>query len=349
MKTGRVKIFFPLLLAALLAAANGATAAEAKTHTLKIHHFLSPMSITHSRMLVPWAEKVMRESAGRLKVEVYPAMQLGGKPPQLADQARDGVVDMVWTLPGYTPGRFRKTEVFELPFMHTTATATNMALIDMADDFADEFTDYQVIALHVHPGNSLHSHEPVNRVIDLAGTKIRTPTRTGAWAIESFGAVPIGAPVPKIPEMLSRKIVDSVMIPFEVMVPLKVDEMVDYHIILDDPRFTRINTSVFMFVMNKASFERLPADLQQVIVDNSGVAIARWLGEMWDDAENEGMAKARASGTVQVLPADETAALREMTEGPVARRWVTEMAESGIDGRALIKKARAAIARHDGD
>ena len=44
-------------------------------------------------------------------------MQLGGTPPQLYDQARDGVADIVWTLPGYTPGRFPRIEVFELPFV----------------------------------------------------------------------------------------------------------------------------------------------------------------------------------------------------------------------------------------
>ena len=44
-------------------------------------------------------------------------MQLGGTPPQLYDQARDGVVDLVWTLPGNTPGRFPISETFELPFV----------------------------------------------------------------------------------------------------------------------------------------------------------------------------------------------------------------------------------------
>jgi hypothetical protein len=75
--------------------------------TLKLHHFLPPVSNGHAKMLAPWAKMVEQDSGGKIKIDVFPSMQLGGTPPQLYDQARDGVVDMVLTLPGYTPGRLR--------------------------------------------------------------------------------------------------------------------------------------------------------------------------------------------------------------------------------------------------
>src|SRR5262245_43629520 len=91
--------------------------AQAPVVTLKLHHFLPPVSNGHAKMLAPWAKKVEADSQGKIKIDIFPSMQLGGTPPQLYDQARDGVVYIVWTLPGSTPGRFPTSEVIELPFI----------------------------------------------------------------------------------------------------------------------------------------------------------------------------------------------------------------------------------------
>ena len=335
-----------VLALGLTSGVSSAANAAKDVITLKLHHFLPPVTHGHKNMLVPWADKVMKESGGRIKIDIYPAMQLGGKPPQLADQARDGVVDIVWTLPGYTPGRFTKTEVFELPFMHTSTKATNQALAEYVQKHGDEFKDYKLISIFVHSGQAFHSHDPIRTATDLEGLKIRTPTRTGGWMIEAMDATPIGAPVPKIPEMLSKKIVDAVLIPFEVTMTLKTYEMVDYHTTLDDPKVKRINTSTFMIAMNKARYDSLPADLQKVIDNNSGPGLAKWLAKIWDVAENLGTAKAAQSGELIVMSAEETAKLRVMTEKPVTDHWISEMNEKGIDGVALVEEARALLAKY---
>ena len=83
-----------------------AGSAGAADYRLKLHHTLPPVAPAHTRMLVPWAERVEAQSGGRLAIDVYPAGQLGGQMPQLLDQARDGVVDIVWAVTGATPGRF---------------------------------------------------------------------------------------------------------------------------------------------------------------------------------------------------------------------------------------------------
>lgn len=76
---------------------------------------MSPQSNVWLTMLKPWMDKVEKESGGRIKFEGYPAIQLGGTPVQFYDQAKNGVVDAVWTLPGNTAGRFLSIEVFEPP------------------------------------------------------------------------------------------------------------------------------------------------------------------------------------------------------------------------------------------
>jgi TRAP-type C4-dicarboxylate transport system substrate-binding protein len=319
---------------------------QAQEFRLKLHHFLSPLSHGHAEMLVPWAKTIETQSKGLIKIDIFPSMQLGGRPPQLIDQARDGVVDIVWTLPGYTPGRFTLTEVFELPFMHSSTVATNRALNEYVARHGEEFADYKIIVMHVHAGQLFHSNDPIETVGDLKDLKIRTPTRTGGWLIEAMGAVPIGAPVPQIPEMLSRKIVDAVMIPYEVTLPLKVDELVDYHTELDDPVYPRINTSTFVIAMNKATYAKLPPDLQKIIDDNSGQAIAGWIAEGWDAAEIPGRENAAKSGETVSLPPEEVAKLRAMVEQPVIDRWVAQMDAKGYDGNALVAEARALLEKH---
>jgi TRAP-type C4-dicarboxylate transport system substrate-binding protein len=336
-----------LIGAAFLGLVTGsAGVAAAQEVTLKLHHLLPPVAHPHKNMLAPWAKKVEDESGGRLKIDIYPAMQLGGKPPQLADQARDGVVDIVWTLPGYTPGRFTKTEVFELPFMHSNTTATDKAINDFVQRHGDEYSDYKIIFMHVHAGQLFHSKKPIRTVSDISGLKIRTPTRTGAWLIEAMDAVPVGAPVPKIPEMLSKGVVDAVLIPWEITLPLKVAELVDYHTFFDDPATTEIYTSTFMLAMNKDSYNNLPADLQKVIDNNSGIGMADWLGEIWDAAEVPGEKKAAASGEIILLPPAEVAKLRAMVEQPVTDRWIADVSAKGIDGKALVEEARQLISKY---
>jgi TRAP-type C4-dicarboxylate transport system substrate-binding protein len=338
--------FFGVVLGFAVLLAAGASTAQAQEFRLKLHHFLSPLSHGHANMLVPWAKTIEEQSQGRIKIDIFPAMQLGGRPPQLIDQARDGVVDIVWTLPGYTPGRFTLTEVFELPFMHSSTKATNRALTEYVARHGEEFADYKLIAMHVHAGQLFPSNDPIRSVDDLKGLKIRTPTRTGGWLIEAMGAVPIGAPVPQIPEMLSKKIVDAVMIPYEVTLPLRVDELVDYHTELDDPVYPRINTSTFVIAMNKATYEKLPPDLQKIIDDNSGQAIVGWIAEGWDAAEIPGRNNAAESGETVSLPAAEVAKLRAMVEQPVIARWIAQMDEKGYDGKALVAEARALLKKY---
>src|ERR1700752_2022070 len=104
--------------------------ATAQPVTLRVHHFLPAASTAHQKFIKPWCNRIEADSRGKLRCQISPAMQLGGKPPELIDQVRTGAVDIIWTLPGYTPGRFPIMEVFELPFMSKSAEATSHAAWD---------------------------------------------------------------------------------------------------------------------------------------------------------------------------------------------------------------------------
>jgi len=327
-----------------LGATSPAAAAEV---TLIVHHFLSPAAITQTVMIEPWTERVTEQSEGRIAFEIYPSMTLGGKPPELYRQVRDGVADIIWTVPGYTPGVFPRVEVFELPTVHRgSALATNLAIQDLYADFlAEDFTDVHPLLVHVHSGNALHMvDQPVRSLADVAGLKLRTPSRSGAWMIEAWGAEPVGMPVPDLPQALATGTIDGALIPFEVVLPLKVQELTQYSI--EGADGGRFGTSTFLFAMNKERYESLPDDLKAVIDANTGPALAEAMGEAWDAVEPQAEAVTEASGS-ELIGLDAEAMAAFDARGQVAvERWVEEVSGQGIGGAALVDAARAAVTLH---
>ncbi|MEM6944345.1 MAG: TRAP transporter substrate-binding protein [Pseudomonadota bacterium] len=333
-------------LGAIVVALGMAAPAQAQEFTFSIHHFLSPKALNHTALIEPWAKAVEEASDGRIAFEIFPAMALGGKPPELYSQVRDGVVDLVWTLPGYTPGVFPRLEVFELPSVHRgSAEATNLAIQDMMAAIGPDLADVHPILVHVHAGNALHlASGEVNSLADFAGLKVRSPSRTGVWMLEELGAEPVGMPVPALPQALSKKTVDAALVPFEVAIPLRLAELTETSVELHDGG--RFGAATFLFAMNKDAYESLPPDLQKVIDAHSGAALAGRMGEAWDGIEPVGKKIATDAGnSVVALDEAATASLNPAFEA-VEERWLAEVEENGIDGAALLSGAKAAVARH---
>ena len=188
-----------------LAAAAFAPLASAQEVTLKVHFFLPATSFANTLFIQPWCERIAKESNQRMKCQTYPSMQLGGTPPQLFEQARDGVADVVWTLPGYTAGRYPSVEVFELPFMMQNPEGTSKALWDYVEKYAPaEFKDVKPLAFHVHGDGVFHmTNKPVRTAADLKGLKLRAPTRMTNKFMALLGATPVSMPVPQVGDALS--------------------------------------------------------------------------------------------------------------------------------------------------
>ncbi len=341
-----MKTLKTLLLAGLATAALSASAL-AQEVTLKLHHFLGPKSPAQTKMLEPWAKSIEEASGGRVKIEIYPSMSLGGAPPELISQVRDGVVDLVWTVNGYTPGLFPRTEVFELPFIHTNdILATDLAMRDMFDEYlAPEYKGVKVMFLHVHAGQAIHmAKDEVRKPADLAGKKMRIPTRTGAWVIEALGAAPAAMPVPDLPQALSKGVVDGAFIPWEIIPVLSVQEQTEYQI--EGIDMTRFGNTTFQVSMNQDRWDSLPEDIQKIFMEKSGPEWIAQVAQVWRDSDNAGIKVATDSGNKHIqLTADETKAF-ETALNPVIDRWIKEVSSKGVDGAALVTKAREAVAAH---
>ena len=165
-----MKLLKSCLIGLGLLGAAALQSAGAADVTLRFHQMLPPQATIPALAIKPWAEKVEKESGGRIKVQLFPSMQLGGKPPELFDQAKDGVIDLTWTVLGYTPGRFPKSEVFELPFSSGLAEPASRAFQEFVEKHAmDEYKDVKLIGVHVHGPGLFHSLTPITKLEDLKG------------------------------------------------------------------------------------------------------------------------------------------------------------------------------------
>lgn len=317
--------------------------ATAQEVTLRLHQFLPENSFVPAQILTPWIAAVQEASDGRIAIEHYPSMQLGGKPGDLVDQAVDGVVDIIWTLPGYTPGRFPRTEVFELPFMVADAEAGSAAFWDLAQaEMVDtDFADLHLLGTWMHGPGVIHSNKAIHSPSDIAGQKLRGPSRVTTKALEALGATAVGMPVPAVPEALSKGTIDGALLPWEVSASLKVGELVHNHTEFAGPS---IYTATFILAMNKDAYAALPDDLKAAIDSVSGRDFSAHAGKVQQAEDIPSRAFAAGLGNAIVtIPEAETAVWAEAT-APVVADWVAEMGAQGIDGQALLDAARAGIA-----
>ena len=337
----------------LFAAALGAAAATqvaAQEVTLKVAYFLPASSFANTLFITPWCERIAKESNNKMKCQMYPSMQLGGTPPQLFDQAKDGVADITWTVLGYTPGRFVKTEVFEIPFIAPSGPnageITSKAVWEYVDKYAgDEFKDVKLIAVHAHGPGVFHTKQAVTGLETLRGMKIRGGTRIVNNMLVKLGATPVGMPVPAVTEALSKGVIDGATTTWEVSPSLKVTELVKNHTSFAGDK--GLYNMAFAFSMNKATYDKLPPDLKKVIDNNSGLEAAAMFGRAMDEGDKAGRdIAAKAGNNLVTLDAAETQRWLR-TASSVESDWVTEVAKKGIDGKKLASEARALIDKYN--
>ena len=331
--------------AALFAAFGFGSIANAQDFVLKLHQFLPAQAPVPAGVLVPWMAKVEQESGGRIKFEHYPAMQLGGPPGGLIDQVIDGVADVVWTLPGYTPGRFPRTEVMELPFMITNAEASSRAFWELGEKYMldTEFKDVKVIGLWNHGPGLIHSKTPITSPDDLKGVKLRAPTRVTNMMVSALGATAVGMPVPAVTESLSKGVIDATIIPWEVTASLKSSELVKNH--TEFPS-APLYTSSFVLAMNKDVYNRMPDDLKAVIDANSGADFSANAGKVSQDADAPAREIAIGLGNtiIELTPA-QIEPWKAGAQGTIDA-WIADSAKAGFDGQALVNEARDLIAKY---
>lgn len=313
------------------------TGAFAQEVTLKLHHFLPAQANVPRMVLDVWADKVEAASEGRIKIDRFPTMQLGGRPPELLDRVIDGVDDIAWTVVGYTPGRYPSTEVFELPFMVEDARAASCAYWTMFDEGMKdgEFSNVHILGTWVHGPGMFHTMDPVETPADLEGMKIRGGSRLVNDLLTAAGATPVGMPVPAVAEALSKGVIDGTTIPWEVTPALKVPELVENHTEFEG---NALYTLTFVLAMNKALYDGLSDENKAVMDANSGLDFSVFAGGTQADADGPAREVAVEAGN-NIITVSDTSEWQALSQ-PIYDAWVADLDSKGVDGNALITRAK---------
>ncbi len=334
-----------ILAAGVLAAA--ATAAHAQEVVLKFHHIWPTVAMGHARLVAPWCDTIARESNNRMRCQILPAMTGGGTPGQLVDRIKDGVDDLTMTLPGYTPGRFPIMEVFELPFMTNTAEVASAAAWDYLNKYAlKEFPGTRILATWVHDeGFVSTSNKAINRLEDFKGLKIRAASRQSSKLLARLGATPVGMPIPGVADAMTKGTLDGYLTAWEIIPAFKLHEVSKFHTEVEPSR-PSLFTAGFVFAMNQARYEGLPADLKAIIDRNSGAALSRQIGRYWDEATAVGRkaAKDRGNTFVQINLAETDRWIA--ASAPLYDEWVADMDKKGLPGKQMLQDARDLISKY---
>jgi TRAP-type C4-dicarboxylate transport system substrate-binding protein len=314
--------------------------------TFRLHSFSSPTALDHTLHLDRWAERVQQQSQNRIRIEVYPAMQLGGQPRDLPQQLEDGVVDIIWTVPGFTPGRFMGTEGLEMPFMNTGLSATeSVAAYEYATKHLaeNEYRGIKIISIHSTDRALIHtSRKPIRTIEDFRGLRLRVAGRFIGEAVTALGATPVGIPLGGVYEATARNQVDGFLINWAITHPFRLYEVAKHH---SEPT-GGLFQGMLLTLMSQRSYNRLPNELKAVIDANSGAALSKQLGEIWDTQTQQAINATRAAGNeiIEIPPAEKER--WRAAVAPAYEAWMAEMNRRGRNGRALFDDILAITARY---
>jgi len=330
------------LAAVASVAALGVPTAQAQV-VLTASSWLAPTH-TLSETQKEWCALLEQRTAGKARCNILP--RAVAAPPATFDAVRNGLADLSFTVHGYTPGRFTITQMAEVPFLGDSAEASSVAFQRMLQRqplLADEHKGVKVITVFTHgPGMVFNTKRPIAKVEDLSGLKFRVG---GGMVNEMSKALGINAtlkPAPESYELLSTGVMDGTLFPAESVEGFKIDKIIRHATRFPGGLY---NTS-FVFMMNPAKYDSLPADVKKVVDELSGEFAARLFGRGWAKVDRRGMAFMQASG-VQFVSADAAfvKAVGERT-APVIDNWVKAAEAKGLkdpkkalaDFRAEIKK-----------
>lgn len=305
---------------------------------LKLGHFLPPRHTNHTVVMQPFADEVAKKTGGSLTVRIFPSLQLGGKPAGQYNQVKSGISDISFVTMGYTPTVFPGSGIIELPYLTKDAKHATRILHGLyKDHLAREFKDVKVLTMWTVDNFVVQSRAPIRKLADMKGMKIRTPSSTQSAFIRALGGVPVNMPITKVYTSLERGVIDAFYAGSSAVFSFKLIEVVNHY----TSGLGNGNLGVSL-LMNKGSWNKLPAAHKKAIDDASGIQLGMKGATAYDKKYAAGLAVAakRKGVTVAELPASEQAAARKIFQ-PVIEKWIADREKQGIKGRAMYEAARA--------
>ncbi|MBP0615459.1 TRAP transporter substrate-binding protein [Jiella mangrovi] len=314
-----------IIIAAALAASTIAARAET---TLRLSHWLPATHPAHTTGIEPWAKSIEEASGGELKIEIYPAQQLGAAPDHY-DMTRDGIVDIGYINPGYTAGRFPIYELTGIPFEAKDGPKAAKAINEWYVDggyAAREMADVHFCLVNPHNPGRFHANAPIHVPADVKGKTVRPAHSTMARYVNSLGGTSVQVPAPEARDAIAKGTADAVTFPYEAMKSFKMADVVKFH--NDLPLY--LSSQVILF--NKDTYEGLGDDLKNVIDDHCTPEWSERFSKGWADYDNEVRQSILDDKEHEVYtPNAEEVTLWRDSVGPVMEAWKADARKAGYD------------------
>ena len=317
----------------------------ASANELKLATFEPPKAFIASKILAAWADKVNNCSAGAVNVKMYAGGVLGS-PPKQYDIVTSGVADISWTVLGYIGGQFPLSSVIELPFLTKTSRAGSTALNTLFNEgYLDkEMAGIKVIGLHSNPGYQIHmKSEKVVNPSDFKGKKMRVPSKIAGTILKTLGATGVKVPAPGTSEALNKGVIDGTPFPYTAVGSFRLFDVTKYHTEVN------ITNATFGLIMNQDKYNSLSSGAKACIDKYSGHAFGDWASRLIDN-QNAKMKNeiSKRDGHEIIIASDSVIAEYKKILAPIESDWLAEMKDKGLDGDAVLKRARQIIRAIDG-
>lgn len=307
------------------------TSANAQVIELKATHFVPPNHTFHKELL-RWGEELAQKSNGRLKLSVFPSAQMG-PPPRQFDLVRTGVADIGIALTGLTPGRFPMTEISNLPFACTTSTVCSRLMTELAPRYLAKDTEgVKLLQTIITPPLKFHlAKAKIDKMADFKGLRIRYAGELFAQSVKAFGATPVAVPPGDVVDAMSKGTIDGALFPFEGAASFQLGSVAKFS---TQPG---TNSASFLWVMNPATYAKLPKDLQAVIDQTTGPASAERIGKILDDAETDGRNYMTSKGVQIIDLSDATRQEMNQAVAPLIEDYLKGLDAKGQSAHEMYK------------
>ncbi|SFM71740.1 TRAP transporter substrate-binding protein [Marinobacter zhejiangensis] len=300
--------------------------ADQESVTLRFSNIAGPTSFMTTDLFGQYFQEIEERTNGQLKIKMFSGGTLVNARDTF-DAVKNGLVDMAWGVTSYTPGRFRESEVVEVPLYANNIYEASTGLWTLYENnLLTGFEDVYVFAIVSSGIQRLHSTKPLESFEALEGDRYRAAGPLAAKALEAFDADPVALTVPSIAENLSKNVLTGSINDWNAVFTWGIADYVKWH--LDVP----FGSSPVFITINKRTYQSLPADVRQVLDDMGGRNFIRYWSESLG-GENERLREQVASSSEDVItvPSEQEVETWRARLTPVINDW----AESVDNGQQV--------------
>lgn len=315
--------------------------AQDKPVALRLGHWLPP-SHPLQPAFIEWGASLEKATGGTVKTQVFPAQQLGQAKDHY-DMARDGIADLTYVNPGYTPGRFPVIAGSEIPFLFSNGKSGSAAIDAWYRKYAEkEMADVKVCMTFVHDPGTFHGKVKITKPDDVKGMKIRPGNASVARLVTLAGGTNVQVTAPESRDALERGLADAITFPWDSLFIFGIDKVVKYH--MDAPLYI----SNFVLAVNKGTYDKLSANQKKAFDEHCTSEMSEKVNTKWADAEAAGKARMLAlPGHEGVKPTDSDIAAWRKIADEMTKAWYEDVKKVGVNGEQALNELKAELKKRN--